>query len=518
MTGVVFPDSSSIGWQISEISNLRFADGTLVSDAGLKHLPTWLSEKLVETINQDFFQKKEVQLAASEVQGKGISVLIDKGALRFNIGTKKFAFDGESAEKFSSVLRSVKNYIRRVGFDPFGGAHFEKTTHKAKRLSKLSTDPEEMGRAVFQVDEAAQRLFEEPPKQESQAMANFVTGSGLVLNVSSIARDVLDLFDTPKVNLAGQLLRYVVNTPLLLLASTYMTYSSVEEYQHKKELGDKEGIQDAKAHLVEGGTLLGGTLLFTRGGIINELGPLAVGAGLEAVSGFFFGAAGIIGLTMGVRNIMRCNRFSDRIDAFMQNETLTEEQKVVGTLNLLRDQVMLSDNETKKLIEEVSSQTSLTQEERQALLEKKARNLMTTKISRLSRRAGSKSLKRILHEVDDILIRLDDPNQKVEALEQAKSLISDVKKENRKRKILYGIMLFASILSIAAFIITTVFSAFTLPFILGLVAASITLLLNLYSLGSHLLSKILSEEGAFSPAIEGLAALDSAGLGDMELM
>jgi|GEM_PF-3597744 len=512
MTDVVLPDPS-VTWHVSEISNLRIADGTLVSNVALKYLPTWLYAKLVETINQDFFLKKEVQEAAGEVQGKGINVEIDNGILRLNIGTRKFAFDGDSMERLGNVVESVKNYIRRIGLDPFGGAFFEKTAHKAKRLSVNATDPREMRRAVFQVDEAAHKLFDEPPKSESQLARNVVTGSGLVLNLSSLSRDVMSLYDTPKVNHASVLLRDTVFTPLLLLSSLYSAYSSIGGVQAKKEMKDKEGVEDAKIGRVSSGTLLGGTLLFTGSTITDRLGAFSIAETLGSVSGYFFGVTGLIGLSMGVRNIVRCNRFSDRIDAFMKNETLTEEQKVVGTLNMLRDQVILSDSETKKLIEEVSSMPELTKEEKQELLEKRARDLMLTKISRLNRRAGSESLKKILHEVDDLLMSLDAPQLKTEALERAKSLIKDVQKENTKRKIFYAIILLASILSITAFIIGTISTGFMLPFVLGLIGSLIKLTLVIYSISYQWLSK----DNAFPHAIEGLAALDGVSMADEAL-
>lgn len=277
------------------------------------------------------------------------------------------------------------------------------------------------------------------------------------------------------------------------------------DYNRAVEIGDKEGKNRAVGRLSTGTLGMFGAGFFLAGKTASSTGAAALATGaLSLIGDVCFGVGSVVGMGLSSLGIYRCHTFKKRLNEYDQNPQLSKEQQVRGSLEFLRDLLVITQEERLELVQKIDQEhPKATDEEKAELLKKGLADLAEVKVKYLKRRTSNKSLELILTQVEPILSKLQNPETKEEAIREADELIRSVKKETNWKIALYTIGLIASIISFVAVILADIFSLGTLPFIISGVASVIFLMLTAYNFTLQLMKK---EPESVGPQMEPLAA------------
>ncbi len=278
-----------------------------------------------------------------------------------------------------------------------------------------------------------------------------------------------------------------------------------QDYKRAVEIGDKEGKNRAAGRLSTGTLGMFGSGFFLAGKTASTTGAAALAAGtLSLIGDVCFGVGSVVGMGLSSLGIYRCCTFKKRLNEYFENPQLTKEQQVRGSLEFLRDLLVITPEERLDLIQKIDEEhPKASPEEKAELLKKGMADLTEVKVKYLKRRTSNKSLELILTKAEPLLAKLQNPETKEEAIREGEELIRSVKKETNWKMALYTIGLIASIISFVAVIIADVFSLGTIPFIISGVASVIFLMLTAYNFTLQLMKK---EPEAVGPQMEPLAA------------
>ena len=202
------------------------------------------------------------------------------------------------------------------------------------------------------------------------------------------------------------------------------------------------------------------------------------------------GVAGAVLLTVStafasisiVHGLYRCFRLEREIDEFMNNENLSEEERMRGVLRLLCDKVCISQDEMDSIHDAIKTDMpNASDVEKSRVLKEKVLSLAKTKVGALKKIAGNKGARQVIKHVENLLNDLDKPEKAAQALRESQRLCKTVKSENTKRKKFYALMLFVSIVT---FIIAVVSIALILASLStglgGIILLGISLSLNVF--------------------------------------
>jgi hypothetical protein len=272
----------------------------------------------------------------------------------------------------------------------------------------------------------------------------------------------------------------------------------IEEYRRSEMIGDQEGLRVAKARLLSGGIVSTASLTYLAGKICDTFVSVQLAAAFSGIADSFFGLGSLVAMGSSGLGAYRCYRFNQKISAYIENPNLSEKEKMQGALRFLKDQISVTfeeKQELKKRIEEKGF--SLSSKEKEELLKQKETELIEVKFKKIKRRVGSKSLHLLQTELDSTLAKLADSKTVKEGIARATLLIHTIQTETRAQMALYILGFLAALISFAALLTGTFFTAGALPFVLYGIAGTIYLALTIQGI-----SDMFSDKGDPNKAIE----------------
>jgi len=491
-------------WDISEVSRLAFEDGSSISEEVFEAIPKHLKQDLTSSMNREFFHRREVQEIVAKAGGKGVQFQIGENRVTVQVGEKRIQMEMDSSHDLKKTMFKIKNYARRAGLGVFGVKEFDGASLSIAKIAKISP---EMEGDVRRIQGEANRSIRnvKPPKETKCQKA--VAKVSQIIDGTTASKYLLTVIETYRTGAKPVvILGTYMMLPLLGFSSAYMIKRGSDESAKYALIGDKEGRKDGERIVWEGAALLSGTVLWGASEATATLGCVATGTALGAAAAVSFGAAGVVGTGFSTLKIARCHQFRSKLNQYLYNEALTDDQKMMGAMGFLRDQLSLQGHEILEIFNEIDA-LALPKEEKVDLVRDRIIKLMHTKLNRIKRRIGAKATELVLRNVEDIIRDLRNPATKEEAIERAKELISTIKHENRKRIIFYAIMLAASLFSIAALIAATIASGGLVPLVIGLIGASLYTILSVYTFLTFLRNKLIMRGSSHTAPVDALVDL-----------
>jgi hypothetical protein len=322
------------------------------------------------------------------------------------------------------------------------------------------------------------------------ANGNILAGMRLADDTLSLARNIL--FAIPAIGRKDPIVNH-----LGYYAGIFWSFFSIREfdegiteYKRSTQIRDAEGERRATARLLSGGLVSTGSLAYLAGKFCDTYASAGLAAAVLGVSNILFGVGSILAIGASSLGAIRCKRFNQRLNEYLENESLSEAQKLMGVVRFLKESLMVTAEEKADLIAEIEEKfPNSTKEEKEALLDQKLNDLTEVKVKYMKRRTSNKSLLLILSNADAILAKLANPETCAEGMRDAAILIHSVQMENRLKLNLYILGLIASILSFIGMIVMFFMTAGSLPFILYGIAGTMYLGLTSYTIAGNFLKK-----------------------------
>jgi hypothetical protein len=264
----------------------------------------------------------------------------------------------------------------------------------------------------------------------------------------------------------------------------------ISEYKRSVSIGDKEGQRRAESRVLSGGIVSAASMGFLSGTFCNSYASGAATAAVLGASNILFGAGSLVALGASILGAVRCERFNNRLNEYLENPSLTDVQKLQGALHFLKDSISVTPEERAELILEIEQKhPDWTAEKKEQLLQQKLADLAEVKVKYMKRRTSNKSLFLILTKADTLLGMLASKNSCAQGIKEASILIHTIQQENRIKLSLYALGCVAALLSLLGTILMSVMTAGLLPFVLFGIAGTIYLAITIYSVAGALIKK-----------------------------
>lgn len=354
------------------------------------------------------------------------------------------------------------------------------TQNQAKRVSKI------LARAIgfvrntssfeYGSDHRKEALFtlNPPPATFKTSLQSFVLGplgKGLSLFRDGVAAFSLKAAKGTVAKSCGTV------AGVIDLADGFDAYRDAsKEMVESWALRDNEGYQRAEAKLVQSELQLGAGALFIGQSVTTFAAPSLSGAAAAACVPliFLFSTIGtVIGLSLSIFGIQRCNTFLQQLDEYLENPHLSEEQQISGALRFLQEQISISPEEEAELEERFGENKEKIEEETRLLLENKVRHF--------KRRTSLQSLDLIASKSSTLLVNIEYFDTRAEGIRQARELIGQVRRASCNKRLLYSVGLFAILLGFGALIAGIILTGGLLALAIGLGAGAVCFGLALHS-------------------------------------
>jgi hypothetical protein len=260
-------------------------------------------------------------------------------------------------------------------------------------------------------------------------------------------------------------------------------YSGRREISRAREIGDSEGLRRARTRLLFGSVVITASSTHLVGRILKPVAAPIVSAGLQVAAEALFAAGSFIHLATSTLGAVRCYRFNARLNEYLNNPHLTEEQKLQGALKFLKDHIYVTTEEQEQIRIKVEEQhPNVSEFEREELIRKAIQNRVEVKLKFLKRRTSNKSLYLIFNRVDKVLEKIGNPQTRLEGILEASILIDKIQRENKTKFTLYALSMLAALLGVLGMVCFIFCPALTaLPYALYGVAGMLYFGMTVYT-------------------------------------
>ncbi len=416
--------------------------------------------RLAESSLSSFFSKRQVVIGEDKTPFR---FQIDPQTATLRLQDRSISL--EMAPELAGLHRVVRFY-QNTGLLPLPGVSREEKAHsEGKTKEAVST----------------LRAASVPG-----AYGNLFAGMRLMEDSLSITRNIL--FAIPSVGPDNALVNH-----LGYYAGGFWTFFSlkelgagVKEYQRAKAIGDGEGRRRAAGQVASAGLASTASMIYLAGRTFDTAAASTAALHALGTANILFGVGSLLAAGTSALGAYRCYRFNDRLNEYLDNTHLTEEERLRGALQFLKDQIAVTPEEKGAIWVQINQEhPTWTQKEKEALLEQRLRDRTEVKVKYLKRRTSNKSLQLIITHADRYLADLSNPATRIEATQ----MLQTVQKETKIKMALFILGVIAALIGFAAMVALTFFSMGTLPFILYGVAGAIYLALAAYSIAVTLSRK-----------------------------
>jgi hypothetical protein len=213
-------------------------------------------------------------------------------------------------------------------------------------------------------------------------------------------------------------------------------------------------------------------------------------SGLLGAANVLFGLGSLLAMSAASLGALRCHRFNNRLNLYLENPNLTHVEKFRGALQYLKDAVSVTPEERKQMQSEIEkNHPDWSLEQKEKLLHQKIVDLTEVKVKYLKRRTSNKSLRLILTQANTLLEKLSHPETQAEGIKETAVILHKIQKENRVKMALFIAGFIAALISFSAMLTMTFLSAGALPFVLYGIAGTIYLAISIYNITGMLAKK-----------------------------
>ncbi len=266
----------------------------------------------------------------------------------------------------------------------------------------------------------------------------------------------------------------------LVVGSTVLVGNGIADLNKSRTIGDLEGARRAGSQIASGTLLTNASALSLAYALST---PTLIGLGIAA--DVFYGLGSLLSLGVSSWSIYRASLLRSRMNGIMGNTKLTEKERVVKTLEFLKDKISPNAQEKEAIARQVEKlHPKWDSSQKAAEVKRKISNLAEVKARYLIRRTNQKTAERLLMDLDKLLWQLRNPEgntvAEATALAAAKNLIKKVLSQNLKSIVIDAIIAGASLIGLIAVVIGNFLSLGVLSFALYAISSAIALALLLY--------------------------------------
>ncbi len=273
-----------------------------------------------------------------------------------------------------------------------------------------------------------------------------------------------------------------------------------------KKINDKEGKYDGIHKIIRNSFAIGAGTIDWIGKTIKATSHFVLKLALSISALFVFLFVTLYAMARFIYFDIKAIHFKKKLNEYLKNEKLSEEEKKIGALKFLKDKLMVSKRRSQKILKKIKQENSnLSDEKIQKIFNEKIINLIKTKVKRFERRVGSDLASVIQRNIKDIL---KNPENEMN-IEKTNKIFERIQYKNQvtiNENTLYSLAIAFQGIELALFIIIGA----TVPsFAIGAISTFLFIVLTIYSKYRQYVLKDEKKDKIFAEEIDKKMSLIS---------
>ncbi|NGX32706.1 MAG: hypothetical protein K1060chlam4_00756 [Candidatus Anoxychlamydiales bacterium] len=192
------------------------------------------------------------------------------------------------------------------------------------------------------------------------------------------------------------------------LVGSFGVINGIENIKDARKIDDREGKYDGIHKIIRNTFAIVGGSIDWIGKTIKTVGHVVIKLALSIIATSVFLFVTLYALARFVYFDIKAIHFKKKLNEYLKNDKLTDEEKKIGALNFLKDKLMVSKRKSFKILKKIRKQNpDLSDEKIEKLVHGEIKKLVETKVKRFERRVGSNVASLIQRNIKQIL---KDPN------------------------------------------------------------------------------------------------------------
>ena len=203
--------------------------------------------------------------------------------------------------------------------------------------------------------------------------------------------------------------------------------NGITDIRDAKKISDREGKYDGIHKIIRNSFAIGGGSIDWVGKAIKTAGHIAIKLALSIIASSVFLFVTLYAMAKFIYFDIKALHFKKKLNEYLENDKLTDEEKKIGALKFLKDKLMVSKRKSFKILKNIRKQNpNFSDEKIEGIFNEKIQNLVKTKVKRFERRVGENLSSLIQRNIKEIL---KDPKNELN-IEKANKIFEKVKYKN----------------------------------------------------------------------------------------
>ncbi|NGX52659.1 MAG: hypothetical protein KR126chlam5_00962 [Candidatus Anoxychlamydiales bacterium] len=407
-----YNENSNVVAKPLDLTYFQLDKSTYISAKEIEMLPDSYKEQ-TKSIFAKVLKNKDVLESIKKVDVSTISLKIQNKKLAYSFDDKNesiFLSDKKTQKAFEKVTRNIKRYLKNT--KTIKGRKVQNLTIIDKNIikgrpfdiRKISADERALKKKYPNLIRVPLKYLRVPLKYFSKFRKSDAEWSLWAVFLSDIQVFAVKSFKFISVELA--FLKNIKGWDdwLGYLVGSFGVLNGIENIKDARKIDDREGKYDGIHKIIRNTFAIVGGSIDWIGKAIKTVGHVVIKLALSIIATSVFLFVTLYALVRFVYFDIKAIHFKKKLNEYLKNDKLTDEEKKIGALNFLKDKLMLSKEKSFKILKKIRKENpGFSDDKIEKLFHGKIKKLVETKVKRFERRVGSNVASLIQRNVKQIL-------------------------------------------------------------------------------------------------------------------
>ncbi|NGX49212.1 MAG: hypothetical protein K940chlam5_00808 [Candidatus Anoxychlamydiales bacterium] len=374
-----------------DLTYFQLDENTCISAKEIERLPDSYKEE-IKSVFSKVLKNRDVLDGIKKIEASSISIKIQDKKLAYSLedaNESTLLSDKKAQKAFERVARNVKRYLRNT------------KTIKDRKVQDLTIIDQNIikGRpSDIRKIRADEKLLKKrrpdiiriPLKYFSKFRKSDAEWSLWSIWLSDIQTIVVKAFKFISVELA--FLKNIKGWDdwLGYLVGSFGLINGIENIKDARKIDDREGKYDGIHKVIRNTFAIVGGSIDWIGKTIKAVGHVVIKLALSIIATSVFLFVTLYALARFVYFDIKAIHFKKKLNEYLKNDKLTDEEKKIGALNFLKNKLIVSKRRSFKILKKTRKQNpNLPDEKIEKLVHDEIKKIVKTKVKRFERRVGS---------------------------------------------------------------------------------------------------------------------------------
>jgi hypothetical protein len=400
-----YSEDSNIVAKPLDLTYFQLDENICISAKEIEILPDSYKNQ-IKSIFSKVLKNKDVLDEVKKEDASSIAIKIQNKKLAYSLDGKNenaFLSDKKIQKAFEKVTRNIKRYLKNT--KTIKGRKVQDLTkidqniikNRPVDIKKIKADEKILKKRPSNVARVPLKYFRKFKKSDAEWSLWAVWVSD-IQNAVIKAFKILSMEFSFLSNIKGW------DDWLGYLVGSFGIINGIENIKDAKKINDREGKYDGIHKIIRNTFAIAAGSIDWVGKVIKTAGHFVIKLALSIIASSVFLFVTLYALARFVYFDIKAIHFKKKLNEYLENDKLTDEEKKIGALNFLKDKLMVSKRKSFKILKKIRKQNpTLSDEKIEKLVHEEIKKLVVTKVKRFERRVGPNVAALIQRNIKEIL-------------------------------------------------------------------------------------------------------------------